>query len=113
MGALPGNFGSKKDEMSGAEFTGQFKRDAIAKVEDRGYPVRKAAERLGVSPRSICTWQRLFSRPTKVIKEVDAQADKIRRLNLARVTEERDILKQAWWVQPVSATARSKVSAGV
>ena len=39
----------------------------------------------------------LFSRPAKVIKEVDAQADEIRRLkrDLARVTEERDILKKA------------------
>jgi len=36
------------------------------------------------------TWQKLFSRPAKVIKEVDAQADEIRRLkrDLARVTEE-------------------------
>jgi hypothetical protein len=34
--------------MSGAKFTDEFKRDAVAQVEDRGYPVRGAAERLGV-----------------------------------------------------------------
>nr|WP_022704342.1 IS3 family transposase [Pseudorhodobacter ferrugineus] len=97
--------------MSGAKFTDEFKRDAVAQVEDRGYPVRDVAERLGVrwltgalrmqSPRSstksIYSWQKLFSRPAKVIKEVDAQADEIRRLkrDLVRFTEERDILKKA------------------
>ena len=60
-------------------------------------PLREVAERLGISTKSIYTWQRLFSRPAKVIEEVDAQADEIRRLkrDLARVTEERDILKKA------------------
>ena len=82
--------------MSGANFTDEFKRDAVAQVEDRGYPVREVAGRLGVSTKSIYTWQKLFSRPAKVIQEVDAQADEIRRLkrDLARVTEERDILKK-------------------
>jgi transposase len=82
--------------MSGARFTDEFKRDAVAQVEDRGYPVREVAERLGVSTKSIYTWQKQFSRPAKVIQEVDAQADEIRRLkrDLLRVTEERDILKK-------------------
>ena len=82
--------------MSGANFTDEFKRDAVAQVEDRGYPVREVAGRLGVSTKSIYTWQKLFSRPAKVIQEVDAQADEIRRLkrDLARVTDERDILKK-------------------
>ena len=77
--------------MSGTKFTDEFKRDAVAQVEDRGYPVREVAERLGVSTKSIYTWQKQFSRPAKVIQEVDSQADEIRRLkrDLARVTEER------------------------
>ena len=83
--------------MSGSKFTDEFKRDAVAQVEDRGCPVREVAERLGVSTESIYTWQKQFSRPAKVIQAVDAQADEIRRLkrDLARVTEERDILKKA------------------
>ena len=74
--------------MSTNKFTDEFKRDAVAQVVDRGYPVREVAERLGVSTKSIYTWQRLFSRPAKVVQEVDAQADEIRRLkrDLARVT---------------------------
>ena len=78
-------------------FTDEFKRDTVAQVVNRGYPVREVAERLGISTKSIYTWQKLFSRPATVIQEVDAQADEIRRLkrDLARVTEERDILKKA------------------
>ena len=83
--------------MSGAKFTDEFKRDAVAQVEDRGYPVRKVAERLGVSTKSIYTWRRLFSRPAKVIKAVDAQADEIRQLkrDLARVMDLSRIRKQS------------------
>ncbi len=83
--------------MSGAKFTDEFKRDAVAQVEDRGYPVREVAERLGVSTKSIYTWQKLFSRPAKVVKEVDAQADEIRRLkrDLLRVTDLSRIRKQS------------------
>ena len=64
-----------EDEISGAKFTDEVKPDAVAQVEDRGYAVCEVAERLGVSTKSIYTWQRLFSRPVKVIQEVDAQAD--------------------------------------
>ena len=58
---------------------------------------------MGISTKSICTWQRLFLRPAKVIQEVDAQADEIRRLkrDLAGVTSGRDILKKGL---PVDAT---------
>ena len=83
--------------MSANKFTNEFKRDAVAQVIDRGYPVSEVAVRLRISTKSIYTWQQLFSRPVKLIEEVDAQADKIRRLkrDLAWVTEERDILKKA------------------
>ena len=43
--------------MSGTTFTDEFKRDAVAQVEDRSYPVREVAERLGVSTKSIYTRQ--------------------------------------------------------
>ena len=97
--------------MSGSKFTDEFKRDAVAQVEDRGYPVREVAERLGVSTKSIYTWQKQFSRPAKVIQAVDAQADEIRRLkrDLARVTEERDILKNRHGPQPACARYKQPV----
>ncbi len=61
--------------MSASNFTDEFNRDAVAQVEDRGYPAHEVAERLGVSTKSIYTWHKQFSRPAKVIQEVDAQAD--------------------------------------
>lgn len=78
-------------------YTDEFKRDAIAQVVDRGYPVSEVAERLGVSTKSLYTWKAQFSKPAK---ERAAEADlavELRRLKreLARVTEERDILKKA------------------
>ena len=42
--------------MSGAKFTDEFKPDEVAQVEDRGYPLREVAERLGISTKSIYTW---------------------------------------------------------
>jgi len=83
--------------MSGTEFTGEFRRDAGAQVEDRGYPVREVAERLGGSTKSIHAWQKQFLRPAKVIQEVDAQADEIRPLTRehARVAKELDPMQLA------------------
>lgn len=70
-------------------FMDEFKCDAVGQVVDRGVPVREVAARLGINTKSIHTRQKQFSRPAKVILEVDAQADEIRRLKRdpARVTD--------------------------
>ena len=38
--------------MSSSKFSDEFKRDAVAQITERGYPVREVSERLGVSPYS-------------------------------------------------------------
>ncbi|SEL43020.1 transposase [Pacificibacter marinus] len=83
--------------MSGIRFTDEFKRDAVAQVVDRGYSVAEVLERLGISTKSLYTWKAQFSKPRKQIIETTEQAAEIRRLKkeLARVSEERDILKKA------------------
>lgn len=83
--------------MSGIRFTDEFKRDAVAQVVDRGYSVAEVSERLGVSTKSLYTWKVQFSQPRRQITEATEQAAEIRRLKkeLARVSEERDILKKA------------------
>ena len=43
--------------MSANKFTDEFKLDAVAQVVDRVYPVREVAVRLGISTKSIYTWQ--------------------------------------------------------
>ncbi|MEP4194318.1 MAG: IS3 family transposase [Aliishimia sp.] len=79
----------------GIRFTDEFKWDAVAQVVDRGYAVSEVAERLGISTKSLYTWKAQFSKPAGVRAEVLDQAAEIKRLKreLARVTEERTILK--------------------
>ncbi|MCO6388232.1 IS3 family transposase [Aliihoeflea sp. 40Bstr573] len=81
--------------MRSGNFTDEFKRDAVAQITERGYPVAEVSKRLGVSQHSLYAWRRKFSKPS--VSTDDDQAAEIRRLKkeLARVTEERDILKKA------------------
>ena len=74
-------------------YTDEFKIDAVAQVTERGYSVKEVAGRLGISTKSLYTWMAKFSKP----KRVSDQEAEVRRLKkeLARVTEERDILKKA------------------
>lgn len=83
--------------MSRNRFTEEFKRDAVAQVVDRGYAVGEVADRLGISTKSLYTWKARYSKPNKEAKDDMGQSREIRRLKaeLARVTEERDILKKA------------------
>ncbi len=39
--------------MSSSKFGDEMKRDAVARIIERGYPVREMSERLGVSPYSL------------------------------------------------------------
>jgi transposase len=79
--------------MGKANFSDEFKRDAVAQITERGYPVAEVSKRLGVSPHSLYAWKKKFSRQP----DGDDKDAEIRRLKreLTRVTEERDILKKA------------------
>jgi transposase len=39
--------------MGKANFTDDFKRDAVAQITERGYPVAEVSKRLGVSQHSL------------------------------------------------------------
>ena len=79
--------------MGKVNFSDDFKRDAVVQITERGYPVAEVSKRLGVSPHSLYAWKKKFSGPSSS----DDRDAEIRRLKteLARVTEERDILKKA------------------
>ena len=79
--------------MTRPHFTDDFKIDAIKQITERGYSVADVSKRLGVSSHSLYAWMKRFSKPPVVAED----AAEIRRLKreLARVTEERDILKKA------------------
>jgi len=81
----------------GIRFTDEFKQDAVAQVVERGYSVSEVAERLGISTKSLYTWKTQFSQSPQVRAQSTEQASEIKRLKrkLARMTEERNILKKA------------------
>ena len=39
--------------MGKPSFSDEFKRDAVAQITERGYPVAEVSERLGVSQHSL------------------------------------------------------------
>ncbi len=81
--------------MGKANFTEDFKRDAVFQITERGYPVAEVAARLGISTYSLYEWKKRYAKPATV--RDDDQSAEVRRLKreLQRVTEERDILKKA------------------
>lgn len=83
--------------MSGLSYTEEFKREAVAQVTDRGYSVREVAKRLGISTKSLYDWKTAYHKPEPERQKEAQQGMELRRLKaeLARVTEERDILKKA------------------
>jgi len=89
----------------GIRFTDEFKRDAVAQVVERGYAVSEVAERLRISTKSLYTWKAQFAKSPHVRAEVLDQAVEIRRLKgeLARVTQERTILRNRSGLEPACA----------
>jgi len=82
--------------MGKANYSDDFKRDAVHQITVRGYPVREVSERLGVSTHSLYVWIKKFSGPSSGKADEDHAAENRRlKRELARVTEERDILKKA------------------
>lgn len=82
--------------MGTSNYSDEFKRDAVQQITVRGYPVREVSRRLGVSSHSLYKWIKLFAEPTPKTSRVDHEAENRRlKRELARVTEERDILEKA------------------
>jgi len=77
-------------------FSEDFRRDAVHQITVRGYPVREVSERLGVSTYSLYKWMKQYAQAASKASDVDHEAENRRlKRELARMTEERDILKNA------------------
>jgi len=83
--------------MSSKRYTEEFKIEAVAQVTQRGYSVLEVADRLGVTNKSLYDWIKKYGDQGEQHKTINNQQDELRRLKaeLRRVTEERDILKEA------------------
>ncbi len=81
--------------MGISNYGDEFRRDAVQQITVRGYPVPEVSRRLWVSSHSLYKWLRLFAEPSPKARGIDNEAANRRlMLELARVTEERDILKK-------------------
>jgi transposase len=83
--------------MSGKRYPEEFKIEAVKQVTDRGYKVGEVARRLGVTPKSMHEWIKRYGESSNQHRVVSDQQAELRRLkaDLRRVTEERNILKEA------------------
>lgn len=79
--------------MGKANFSDDFKRDAVAQITERGYPVAEVSKCLGVSQHSLDEWKKKLSRAGSDDGK-DAENWRLKK-ELLLVTEERDILKKA------------------
>lgn len=50
--------------MGSARFSDEFKKDAVAQVTERGYPIAEVYKRLGVSTHSLHAWRKKYAEPT-------------------------------------------------
>jgi transposase-like protein len=85
--------------MGKPNFSDEFKRDAVAQITERGYRVAEVSERLGVSQHSLYAWKRQLAKVVSGDASKDAEIRQLKR-ELARVTEERDILKKPPRISP-------------
>ena len=100
--------------MGTSNYSDEFKRDAVHQITVRGYAVREVSGRLGVSTHSLYKWMKLFGDPEPKKPGVDHEAENRRlKRELARVTEERDILKNRHGSQPACARYKQPVLSSV
>lgn len=83
--------------MSGKRYPEEFKIEAVKQVTERGYSISEVAERLGVTTKSLYDWQKRYGHNSPAQLKANDQEAELRRLRseLRRVTEERNILKEA------------------
>lgn len=83
--------------MSGKRYAEEFKIEAVKQVTERGYKISDVATRLGVTYKSMHDWIKKYGDQGSQHQQINEQQDELRRVKaeLRRVTEERDILKEA------------------
>ena len=83
--------------MSGKRYPEEFKIEAVKQVTDRRHSISDVSQRLGVTYKSLYDWVKKYNKSPDQRKADDEQSEELRKLKaeLRRVTEERDILKEA------------------
>ena len=82
-------------------FTSEFKRETVQLLQESGRSVKEVARELGIHPNTLYRWRIEYAEDGEEafpghgsLKSGDEEVRRLRR-ELARVKEERDILKKA------------------
>ena len=83
--------------MGRKRYTEAFKVEAVRQVTEAGHGVYDVAIRLGISNKSLYDWIKAYGPESGAIQATRADQEELRKLKaeLKRVTQERDILKEA------------------
>jgi len=83
--------------MAGERYNEEFKIAAVKQVTEHGYSIADVAQRLGITTQSLYNWRDRYGENAQAYHEKQSSHEELRKLKaeLKRVTEERDILKEA------------------
>lgn len=83
--------------MAGERYNDEFKIAAVKQVTQEGHSIASVAQRLGITTKSLYNWKAKFGDNSVGYQAKKSTDDELRRLkaDLKRVTQERDILKEA------------------
>jgi transposase len=79
-------------------YTSEFKESAVKLAVESDQPIAQTARDLGLNPNTLHTWISKYSEPKTTLERTNEHIyDEVKRLKkeLARVTQERDLLKKA------------------
>jgi transposase len=83
--------------MSGVRYTEEFKIAAVKQITEHGYRRSDVARRLGTTAKSLHDWEKKYGDANPDNQTIRDQQLELKRIKaeLRRVTEERNILKEA------------------
>lgn len=79
-------------------YNSEFKESAVKLAIESKRPIAQVAKELGITKTSLYTWVDKYSSPKESVMRTDEHLyDELKRLkkDLAKVTQERDLLKKA------------------
>lgn len=79
-------------------YPSEFKESAVKLAIESDHPIAQTAKELGINVNPLHTWISKYSKPKEAMMRMSThQFDEIKQLkkDLARVTQERDLLKKA------------------
>lgn len=80
-------------------YPSEFRESAVKLAIESTHPIVQTAKELGINANTLHTWIRQYSCPKEstAMREMNNHIDEIKQLKkeLARITQERDLLKKA------------------